>query len=183
MATSLTSAPISGGLKKGELSFPKCSNSRKMNGNSMMMKSNRLVMNRKLVVRAEHSNDRGRGGADFVAGFFLGGAVCGTLAYIFAPQAGLILRVPEKTSRKASALANMIHIRRVLLNEDEYGFRKPRRPIYYEEEDGLEKTRQILNAKLRQLNAAIDNVSSRLRGVNNVPPIPVEPDSEVEATK
>lgn len=148
-----------GGLQKGELSLPKCSNSWKMNGNSMMMKSNCLVMNRKFVVRAKYSNDRGRGGADFVAGFFLGGAVCGTLAYIFAPQ-----------------------IRRVLLNEDELGFRRPRRPIYYEEEDGLEKTRQILNAKLRQLNAAIDNVSSRLRGGNNVPPIPVEPDSEVEAT-
>lgn len=26
------------------------------------------------------------GGSDFVAGFFLGGAIFGTLAYIFAPQ-------------------------------------------------------------------------------------------------
>lgn len=26
------------------------------------------------------------GGGDFVAGFLLGGALCGTLAYIFAPQ-------------------------------------------------------------------------------------------------
>lgn len=29
--------------------------------------------------------DRG-GGSDFVAGFLLGGAIFGTLAYVFAPQ-------------------------------------------------------------------------------------------------
>ncbi|WCJ27762.1 hypothetical protein M5689_009487 [Euphorbia peplus] len=104
-------------------------------------------------------NDVNRGGGgDFVAGFLLGGAVCGTLAYIFAPQ-----------------------IRRSLLNEDEYGFRRAKRPIYYDE--GLEKTRQTLNAKISQLNNAIDKVSSRLRGGNNSPPsVPVENDPEVEAT-
>lgn len=32
------------------------------------------------------NDDRGGGGGDFVAGFLLGSAVCGTLAYIFAPQ-------------------------------------------------------------------------------------------------
>lgn len=122
------------------------------------MKSNRLGMDRKFAVRAEYSDDRGGNGGDFVAGFLLGGAICGTIAYIFAPQ-----------------------IRRSLLNEDEYGFRKARRPMYYDDE-GLEKTRQTLNAKLSQLNAAIDNVSSRLRGGNNVPPVPVESDPEVEAT-
>ncbi|PPS00575.1 hypothetical protein GOBAR_AA20092 [Gossypium barbadense] len=97
------------------------------------------------------------GGNDFAAGFLLGGALFGTLGYIFAPQ-----------------------IRRSLLNEDEYGFRKAKRPIYYD--GGLEKTRQTLNAKIRQLNSAIDNVSSRLRGGNNSPSVPVETDPEVEAT-
>jgi hypothetical protein len=43
-------------------------------------------------------------------------------------------------------------------------------------------TRQNLNAKISQLNSAIDNVSSRLRGNNNVPVVPVESDPEVEAT-
>lgn len=44
-----------------------------------------------------------------------------------------------------------------------------------------QKTRQTLNAKISQLNSAIDNVSSRLRGGNNSPPVPVESDPEVEA--
>ncbi|KAF4380316.1 hypothetical protein CsatB_002493 [Cannabis sativa] len=116
--------------------------------------------NRNFSVRSEYRDDdgnRGGGGGDFVAGFLLGGAVFGTLAYVFAPQ-----------------------IRRSLLNEDEYGFRKARKPIYYDE--GLERTRQTLNEKISQLNSAIDNVSSRLRGGNNSPQVPVETDPEVEAT-
>ncbi|OWM79396.1 hypothetical protein CDL15_Pgr022808 [Punica granatum] len=133
----------------------------------------------RLSVRADSYRDGGRGGgSDFLAGFLLGGAVFGTLAYVFAPQ-----------------------IRRSLLNEDEYGFRRAKRPIYYDEGledvffaacagylfDGIlfmavQKTRQTLNAKISQLNSAIDNVSSRLRGGNNSPTVPVETDPEVEAT-
>ncbi|XP_050253376.1 uncharacterized protein LOC126699533 [Quercus robur] len=120
-------------------------------------KSNRVGTNRKLCVRAEYNDGSRGGGGDFFAGFLLGGAVFGTLAYVFAPQ-----------------------IRRSLLNEDEYGFRKAKRPIYYDE--GLERTRQTLNEKIGQLNSAIDNVSSRLRGNNKMPKVPVENDPEVEAT-
>ncbi|KAL2518521.1 hypothetical protein Adt_14768 [Abeliophyllum distichum] len=108
-----------------------------------------------LSVRAEYSDHRG-GSGDFVAGFLLGGAIFGTLAYVFAPQ-----------------------IRRSLLNEDEYGFRKAKRPIYYD--DGLEKTRQTLNEKIGQLNSAIDNVSSRLRGGNKKLEEPIETDAEEAA--
>lgn len=37
-------------------------------------------------------SDDGKGGSsDFVAGFVLGGAVFGTLAYVFAPQVFIIL--------------------------------------------------------------------------------------------
>ncbi|KAL9420187.1 hypothetical protein AB3S75_037881 [Citrus x aurantiifolia] len=68
----------------------------------------------------------------------------------------------------------------LMLNEDEYGFRRAKRPIYYDE--GLERTRQTLNAKISQLNNAIDNVSSRLRGGNSAPKVPAEIDPEVEAT-
>ncbi|CAM8959226.1 hypothetical protein QQ045_005395 [Rhodiola kirilowii] len=110
--------------------------------------------NRNLSVSAKYKEG---GSGDFAAGFLLGGAVFGTLAYIFAPQ-----------------------IRRSLLNEDEYGFRKAKRPIYYD--GGLEKTRETLNEKINQLNAAIDNVSSRLRGGKEFPPAPIEADPEVEAT-
>ncbi|XP_015878595.3 uncharacterized protein LOC107414898 [Ziziphus jujuba] len=114
--------------------------------------------NRKFSLRSDYRSDANSGGGgDFVAGFLLGGAVFGTLAYIFAPQ-----------------------IRRSLLNEDEYGFRKARKPIYYDE--GLEKTRQTLNEKIGQLNSAIDKVSTRLRGGNNSTKVPVESDPEVEAT-
>ncbi|PPD80189.1 hypothetical protein GOBAR_DD22884 [Gossypium barbadense] len=108
-------------------------------------------------VSAEYRNGSRGGGSDFVTGFLLGGAIFGTLGYVFAPQ-----------------------IRRSLLNEDEYGFRKAKRPIYYE--GGLEKTRETLNEKISQLNSAIDNVSSRLRGSNNAPTVPAETDPEVEAT-
>ncbi|KAK4802842.1 hypothetical protein SAY86_001045 [Trapa natans] len=121
-------------------------------------KVNQFGNKNQLSIHAEYrdGSSRGGGGGDFLAGFLLGGAVCGTLAYLFAPQ-----------------------IRRSLLNEDEYGFRRAKRPIYFDE--GLE-TRQTLNAKITQLNSAIDNVSSRLRGGNNVPTAPVETDPEVEAT-
>ncbi|KAL8519728.1 hypothetical protein ACS0TY_010604 [Phlomoides rotata] len=112
--------------------------------------------NRNLSVHAEY-NDRSSGtGADFLAGFVLGGAVFGTLAYVFAPQ-----------------------IRRSLLNEDEYGFKRAKRPVYYDE--GLEKNRQTLNEKIGQLNSAIDNVSTRLRGGNNQLQVPVETDAEEAA--
>ena len=164
MATATTttivsvSVPGRSHLKPHELRSTKCNSF----GNTLRLpyqrKSNQPSTNRKLSVRAEYKDRRGKGG-DFVAGFLLGGAVFGTLAYIYAPQ-----------------------IRRLLLNEDEYGFRRPRGPIYYDEdESGLEKTRHALNAKIRQLNSAINNVSSRLRGGNNMPPIPTEIDPE-EAT-
>ncbi|KAL2921460.1 Threonylcarbamoyl-AMP synthase [Bienertia sinuspersici] len=161
MAISLASSAISGGcnLRTCELQFSKCSSLGNMATSAFPTKSKRFEEHQKFAVRAQNSNaDSGGGGGDFVAGFLLGGAVCGTLAYIFAPQ-----------------------IRRSLLNEDEYGFRKARRPIYYDDE-GLEKTRQTLNTKLSQLNAAIDNVSTRLRGGNNTASVPVESDPEVEAT-
>ncbi|CAL9192337.1 unnamed protein product [Musa hybrid cultivar] len=119
-------------------------------------KSKLLKCRPNVSVHAEHSDSSKGGGGDFVTGFLLGGAIFGTLAYVFAPQ-----------------------IRRSLLNEDEHGFRKAKRPIYYD--DGLERTRQTLNAKISQLNNAIDNVSSRLRGRNIEVTESVEADSEVEA--
>ncbi|KAG6482581.1 uncharacterized protein LOC122017955 isoform X2 [Zingiber officinale] len=125
---------------------------------ALPQKSKLLQSCRSLSVCAKYSDDSGSGGGDFIAGFLLGGAIFGTLAYVFAPQ-----------------------IRRSLLNEDEHGFRKARRPIYYEEGLGLEETRQTLNAKIKQLNNAIDNVASRLRGGGKVAE-PAEADSEFEAS-
>ncbi|KAK9120738.1 hypothetical protein Syun_018355 [Stephania yunnanensis] len=153
MATSTTALSITGNADLELLSMVGSSRL------ALRRRPNRFATNRKLGVRAAYNdgNRGGSGGGDFVAGFLLGGAVFGTLAYIFAPQ-----------------------IRRSILNEDEYGFRKAKRPIYYDE--GLEKTRQTLNEKIGQLNSAIDNVSSRLRGGNNVPIKPAEIDSEIEAT-
>ncbi|XP_062150887.1 uncharacterized protein LOC133859485 [Alnus glutinosa] len=159
MATCFAPVSISGGsqLNARELWSTKSSSFGKTPKLILQKKSNRVGSNRKLSVRAEYQDGSRGGGGDFLAGFLLGGAVFGTLAYVFAPQ-----------------------IRRSLLNEDEYGFRRAKRPIYYDE--GLERTRQTLNAKISQLNSAIDNVSSRLRGNNNVPVVPVESDPEVEAT-
>ncbi|XXG43012.1 hypothetical protein AAC387_Pa01g3147 [Persea americana] len=157
-ASSATLSLISGShFKSGDLQNTKFSTFGQSSKLSFQRKSNQPKPS--LSVRAEYNDSSrgGGGGGDFVAGFLLGGALFGTLAYIFAPQ-----------------------IRRSILNEDEYGFRKAKRPIYYDE--GLEKTRQTLNAKISQLNSAIDNVSSRLRGGNNAAKEPIEIDSEVEAT-
>ncbi|CAN6486314.1 unnamed protein product [Victoria cruziana] len=119
---------------------------------------NRQRLGASLAVRAGLNEDtRGSGGGEFLAGFLLGGAVFGTLGYVFASQ-----------------------IRRSLQYEDEYGFSRPRRPVYYDE--GLERTRQTLNAKISQLNSAIDNVSSLLRGGKNENSEPIEADPEIEAT-
>lgn len=158
MASNIAAVSISGGIP---LKARDCwSKKSSLYGSTFLptvqRNSSQQRTNRNLSVCAEYNDSRGGSGGDFVAGFLLGGAIFGTLAYVFAPQ-----------------------IRRSLLNEDEYGFRRAKRPIYYDE--GLEKTRHTLNAKISQLNSAIDNVSSRLRGGNNLPPVPDETDQE-EAT-
>ncbi|KAK8591434.1 hypothetical protein V6N13_031477 [Hibiscus sabdariffa] len=156
MASCIAPISISGGshLKASEVSFNKSSTFGKTP--SLAVRRKPVAPNHRFSVCAEY-RDGTSGGNDFAAGFVLGGAILGTLAYVFAPQ-----------------------IRRSILNENEYGFRKAKRPIYYD--GGLEKTRQTLNAKIRQLNSAIDNVSSRLRGAKNSRTVPVETDPEVEAT-
>nr|KJB18481.1 hypothetical protein B456_003G057200 [Gossypium raimondii] len=139
-------------LKAHDVWFTKSNNFRKTP--SLAVRRKVIPSNCQFSVCAEYC----RGGAsDFAAGFLLGGAIFATIAYVFAPQ-----------------------IRRSLLNEDEYGFRKAKRLIYYDE--GLEQTRQTLNKKISQLNSAIDNVSSRVRGGNNSPTVLVETEPEVEAT-
>ncbi|PKU82055.1 hypothetical protein MA16_Dca004072 [Dendrobium catenatum] len=89
---------------------------------------------------------------------------------------------PKRTHHQQILKLFDLQIRRSLLNEDESGFRRAKRPIYYYD-DGLEKTRQTLNAKISQLNSAIDNVSSRLRGGKNTAATElIETEPEVEAT-
>ncbi|CAH8362184.1 unnamed protein product [Eruca vesicaria subsp. sativa] len=141
-------------VKANGLSTGKLSSISKTSALTIPKISNR---SRKLSVSAEYGRSRrGSGGGDFVAGFLLGGALFGAAAYIFAPQ-----------------------IRRSIMSEeDEYGSQE--RPSYYDE--GLEKTRETLNEKIGQLNSAIDNVSSRLRGREKKTSSPVETDPEVEAT-
>ncbi|KAK8514565.1 hypothetical protein V6N13_103272 [Hibiscus sabdariffa] len=159
MAFCLAPVSISGGshLKACEVWFPKSSTCTFGKRPSLAVRRTPIPSKYQFSVSARYRDGGRGGGSDFIAGFLLGGAIFGTLGYLFAPQ-----------------------IRRSLLNEDEYGFRKAKRPIYYEE--GLEKTRETLNERISQLNAAIDNVSSRLRGGNNSPTVPAEADPEVEAT-
>ncbi|XP_074362548.1 uncharacterized protein LOC141702835 isoform X2 [Apium graveolens] len=158
MATLISSLPISGTLPlKSRDSLSTRSN---LHGSTVPLKfqrkPNQSNTKRSLSVCAEYGDQRGGSGGDFVAGFLIGGALFGTLGYLFAPQ-----------------------IRRSLLNEDEYGFRRAKRPIYYDE--GLEKTRETLNTKISQLNSAIDNVSTRLRGGKTTPPVPVETEADEAA--
>ncbi|CAH8364605.1 unnamed protein product [Eruca vesicaria subsp. sativa] len=165
MALCVAHFSLSGGLSQSQhvkangLSTTKLSSIYKTSVLTVQKKSNR---SHKFSVSAREGSRRGSGGAaDFIAGFLLGGAVFGAAAYIFAPQ-----------------------IRRSIMSEeDEYGFKKPQQPTYYDE--GLEKTRETLNKKIEQLNSAIDNVSSRLRGREkntSSTDVPVETDPEVEAT-
>ncbi|KAG0502200.1 hypothetical protein HPP92_002272 [Vanilla planifolia] len=143
MAASLNVLSVAGGLRMETCSFH--SNKIEKLGSlrsklPMHQKSKRLNQMQKLSVRSVRADGGSKRGGDFLSGFFLGGVVFGTLAYVFGPQ-----------------------LRRYILNEDEYGFRRPRRLVYYEDESGLEKARQTLNWKIRQLNFAIDRVSWRLR--------------------
>lgn len=85
---------------------------------------------------------RGGGGGDFVAGFLLGGAVFGALGYILAPQISKTLEDGDNVKEEAAT-------------------KRPAR--FLEDDEGLEKTRQTLNEKIAQLNAAIDDVSAQLR--------------------
>ncbi|GBG89836.1 hypothetical protein CBR_g49685 [Chara braunii] len=94
-----------------------------------------------LTVFADGSYRRGEGAGsgNFAAGFLLGGLVFGVLGFVFAPQ-----------------------LSKTLLGENADG--TPRRlPRWMDDEDSLEATRQSLNDKIAQLNAAIDDVSAQLR--------------------
>jgi len=71
-------------------------------------------------------------------GFLVGGATCGTLAFLFAPQLS----------------------KRLLADNDR--LRLPR--FLNDDEDSLETTRRTLNDKIAQLNSAIDEVSAQLEG-------------------
>ncbi|VVB14784.1 unnamed protein product [Arabis nemorensis] len=165
MASCVPHLSLSGGsqshhVKANGLSSTKLNPVCKTSALTIQKKSNRI---HKFSVSAGYRNgSRSGSGGDFIAGFLLGGALFGTVGYIFAPQ-----------------------IRRSILNEDEdeYGFNKPKQPTYYDE--GLEKTRETLNEKIGQLNSAIDNVSSRLRGReknSSASNVPAKTDPEVEAT-
>nr|GLL28313.1 uncharacterized protein LOC109194016 isoform X1 [Ipomoea trifida] len=158
MATGLAPSSVSGTahLKTHEVRSVRSSSFVKTSV-TIQRKLNHQKTSSNFAIRAEYKDQRRAGGSEFIAGFLLGGAIFGTLGYVFAPQ-----------------------IRRSLLNEDESGFRRAKRPIYYDE--GLEKTRQTLSEKIGQLNSAIDNVSSRLRGKDNMPQVPMESTDPEEAT-
>ncbi|KMZ69807.1 unknownprotein [Zostera marina] len=113
-----------------------------------------------LSVRAEYRDDGYNAGGDFAAGFILGGALFGTLAYIFAPQ-----------------------IRKSLLNENEDGFQRLKEPKYYGKRLEPEMTQHTLKERIGQLNSTIDNVSSRLKGDNkeSFESMEAEAESEIES--
>ncbi|CAK8539996.1 unnamed protein product [Lathyrus sativus] len=148
MATSFAPLSISvgGSHLKSSLVGPKLAVQRKSNFTSRKNLTSPL--------RAEYRDNRGGGGGELLTGFLLGGAIFGTLAYVFAPQ-----------------------IRRTVLDENEHGFRRATKPIYYEEE--IERTSETSNDKIGQLLAAIDSISPRLNSNNKK--VAKESDPEVEA--
>jgi len=87
-----------------------------------------------------------------LAGFLIGGAIFGTLGYVFAPQISRTLDSLLDENGQDSE-SDETDLQRV-----------PRRQGQYYDE-GLEKTRQTLGDKISQLNLAIDKAASRLKRV------------------
>lgn len=101
-----------------------------------------------------------------MAGFLIGGAIFGTLGYVFAPQI-------------SKTLDSLLDENGQDGEPDEQGLQRVPRPRYYDE--GLEKTRQTLGDKISQLNLAIDKAASRLRRVTgNVEKEAVNDETEIE---
>ncbi|KAF6154315.1 hypothetical protein GIB67_026771 [Kingdonia uniflora] len=106
---------------------------------------------RALTVQAGYSGDSGRSSSSagiFVGGFILGGIVVGTLGCVYAPQLSKAL----VTDRKEL----MRKLPKFIYDEE--------KALEIESFDKRQKTRKILAAKIEQLNSAIDEVSSQLRG-------------------
>ncbi|TVU15967.1 hypothetical protein EJB05_39512, partial [Eragrostis curvula] len=103
------------------------------------------------VCRAQSEDSKGGGG--FLTGFLIGGAIFGTLGYVFAPQISRTLdSLLDENGQDGDS--------------DENGLQRAARPRngqYYDE--GLEKTRQTLGDKISQLNLAIDKAATRLKRV------------------
>ncbi|EES12752.1 hypothetical protein BDA96_06G215600 [Sorghum bicolor] len=106
---------------------------------------------RKLTICRAQSEDS-KGGGGFLAGFLIGGAIFGTLGYVFAPQISRTLDSLLDENGQDSE-SDETDLQRV-----------PRRQGQYYDE-GLEKTRQTLGDKISQLNLAIDKAASRLKRV------------------
>ncbi|KAL5223642.1 hypothetical protein ABZP36_010281 [Zizania latifolia] len=100
------------------------------------------------ICRAQSEDSKGGGG--FLTGFLIGGAIFGTLGYVFAPQISKKLNSLLDENGQDS-------------ESDEHGLARPQNDQYYDE--GLEKTRQTLGDKISQLNLAIDKAASRLKRV------------------
>ncbi|XP_015698508.1 uncharacterized protein LOC102721131 [Oryza brachyantha] len=116
------------------------------------------------ICRAQSEDSKGGGG--FLTGFLIGGAIFGTLGYVFAPQISKTLDSLLDESGQDS-------------ESDEHGLVKPRYGRYYDE--GLEKTRQTLGDKISQLNLAIDKAASRLKRVSgNEEKEAINDESEIE---
>ncbi|KAM7515992.1 hypothetical protein LguiA_005575 [Lonicera macranthoides] len=100
-----------------------------------------LKYRRPLTVQASRDDGRPSGASIFVGGFVLGGIVVGALGCVYAPQ-----------------------LSKALAGVDRKDLMRKLPKFIYDEEKALERTRKILTEKIAQLNSAIDEVSSQLRG-------------------
>ncbi|XP_062226581.1 uncharacterized protein LOC133924866 isoform X2 [Phragmites australis] len=133
-----------------------CKNKLKLNRNHLPLavpssSGNANHCGKLTICRAQSEDSKGGGG--FLTGFLIGGAIFGTLGYVFAPQISRTLdSLLDENGQDGESDEN--GLQRVT---------KPRNGRYYDE--GLEKTRQTLGDKISQLNLAIDKAASRLRRV------------------
>lgn len=117
----------------------------------------RMSCKQQASARASYDGGSGRGHAagDFVAGLVLGGAIFGTLGYVFAPQISRSLMSIDKSMF-------------TLEEAEEWWLRRKLPKPLYDEKD-LEITRKSLTDKIDKLNAAIDHVAAQLKAGQNPP--------------
>lgn len=117
----------------------------------------RMSCKQQASARAAYDGGSGRGHVtgDFVAGLVLGGAIFGTLGYVFAPQISRSLMSIDKSMF-------------TLEEAEEWWLRRKLPKPLYDEKD-LEITRKSLTDKIDKLNAAIDHVAAQLKAGQNPP--------------
>ncbi|CAI8588451.1 unnamed protein product [Vicia faba] len=124
-------------LKPVDKCFLKISSTQHFPSSSVRAKASR---NLPFIVRASGDDGRASSGSIFVGGFVLGSLIVGALGCVYAPK-----------------------ISEALAGADSKELMRKLPKFINDEENAVEKTRQMLTEKIAQLNSAIDVASAQLQ--------------------